>query len=79
MLPRLSQATTQSDLTAQAPIGEGGLLTLVKEGIVFQRAAEDYSPPLERLTIQIQWLNIGVGTEKRFEAHYRCLGWLIFS
>ncbi len=32
----------------------GGLLTLVKEGIVFQRAAEDYSPPLERLTIQIQ-------------------------
>ncbi len=32
----------------------GGLLTLVKEGMVFQRAAEDYSPPLERLTIQIQ-------------------------
>ncbi len=32
----------------------GGLLTLVKEGIVFQPAAEDYSPPLERLTIQIQ-------------------------
>ncbi len=27
--------------------------TQVKEGIVFQRAAEDYSPPLERLTIQI--------------------------
>ncbi len=24
----------------------------VKEGIVFQRAAEDYSPPLKRLTIQ---------------------------
>ncbi len=32
----------------------GCLLTLVKEGIVFQRAAQDYSPPLERLTIQIQ-------------------------
>ncbi len=32
----------------------GGLLTLVKKVIVFQRAAEDYSPPLERLTIQIQ-------------------------
>ncbi len=31
-----------------------GLLTLVKEGIVFQRAAEDYCPPLERLAIEIQ-------------------------
>ncbi len=27
----------------------GGLLILDKEGIVFQRTAEDYSPPLERL------------------------------
>ncbi len=32
----------------------GGLLTLIKEGIVLQRAAEDYSPPLERLTVQTQ-------------------------
>ncbi len=32
----------------------GGLLTLVKEGIVLQPAAENYSPSLERLTIQIQ-------------------------
>ncbi len=32
----------------------GGGLTLFKGGIVFQRAAEHYIPPLERLTIQIQ-------------------------
>ncbi len=32
----------------------GGLPTLVKEGIAFHCAADDYSPPLERLTIQIQ-------------------------
>ncbi len=33
---------------------EGGLLTLVKEFIVSQQAAQDYSPPLERLTAPIQ-------------------------
>ncbi len=32
----------------------GGLLTLVKEDKVFQRATENYSPLLERLPIQIQ-------------------------
>ncbi len=53
MLLRLSQATTQSELTAPAPSAGGGLLTLVKEGIVFQRAAEYYSPALEILTIQV--------------------------
>ncbi len=33
---------------------EGGLLTLVKEGMFFKRTAEGYSPPLEGPTIQIQ-------------------------
>ncbi len=29
---------------------------MVREDIVFQRAAEDYSPPLERLTIKVHLL-----------------------
>ncbi len=32
----------------------GGLLILVNEGIVYQRIAEDYQPPLEKQCIQIQ-------------------------
>ncbi len=32
----------------------GGLLTLVKEGIVYQRIAEVYQPPMEKQSIQIQ-------------------------
>ncbi len=31
-----------------------GLLTQVKEGVVFQCDAEHYSPPLERVTIETQ-------------------------
>ncbi len=31
-----------------------GPLTLVKEGIVYQRIVEDYQPPLEKQSIQIQ-------------------------
>ncbi len=33
---------------------EGGLLTMVKEGMVFKRTAEGYSRPLEGLNIPIQ-------------------------
>ncbi len=32
----------------------GGLLALVKEGIVYQRIAEVYQPPMEKQSIQIQ-------------------------
>ncbi len=32
----------------------GGLLTLIRDDLVFQKTGEEYSPPLERLTIQVQ-------------------------
>ncbi len=33
-----------------------GLLTLVKEGVVYQRIAEDFQPPLEKQSIQKELL-----------------------
>ncbi len=32
----------------------GGLLTLIRDDLVFQKIGEEYSPPLERLTVQVQ-------------------------
>ncbi len=32
----------------------GGLLTLIRDDLVFQKAGEEYSPPLEPLTVQVQ-------------------------
>ncbi len=32
----------------------GGLLTLICDDLVFQKTGEEYNPPLERLTVQVQ-------------------------
>ncbi len=32
----------------------GGLLTLIRDDLVFQKTGKEYSPPLERLTVQVQ-------------------------
>ncbi len=32
----------------------GGLLTLIRGDLVFQKSGEEYSPPIERLTVQVQ-------------------------
>ncbi len=32
----------------------GGLLKLIRDDLVFQKTGEEYSPPQERLTVQVQ-------------------------
>ncbi len=44
-------------IRADRPINHerfGGLLTLIRDDLVLQKTGEEYSPPLERLTVQVQ-------------------------
>ncbi len=43
-------------IRADRPTNErgGGLLTLIRDNLVFQKTGEEYSPPLECLTVQVQ-------------------------
>ncbi len=52
----------------------GGLLTLTGNNLVFQRTREDYSPPLERITTQVQLSRRKCATIHSYAAPIRSAG-----